>query len=164
VTSGLPCNCAAFSTDGSLLAVGMADLVTLWDPWDNALLGSLQPPLHNAGCPISRLAFIPGTPFLAACSEVLPFTCPGSLAPPLSFTSALTRVVCVGVCVRVCVCVCVGVCVCARARALACTRDTHTLPGNPAHESMLLQLYCLSLFLLSIYTQPWAEYGVPMRG
>eukprot|EP00884_Botryococcus_braunii_P009590 jgi/Botrbrau1/18632/Bobra.0367s0068.1 len=65
----LPCNCAAFSTDGSLLAVGTGDQVTLWDPWENALLGTLEPPFDSTGCPVTRLAFIPGTPFLAASSE-----------------------------------------------------------------------------------------------
>lgn len=79
----MPCNCAGFSTDGSLLAVGTGDLVTLWDPWENALLGTLEPPFENDGCPITRIAFIPGTPYLAACSEVPPFLPLPSLQSPV---------------------------------------------------------------------------------
>ncbi|KAK9827341.1 hypothetical protein WJX81_007552 [Elliptochloris bilobata] len=61
-----PMTAAAFSADGSLVAVAAGDTVTLWDPAANALVAVLPPPAaHPPGSPFTRLAFVPGTPYLA---------------------------------------------------------------------------------------------------
>ncbi len=62
---------SAFSQDGSTLAVAAGSRVTLWDP-DSCRLAAVLPlaPEHSAlGLPIARLAFVPASPFLVACSE-----------------------------------------------------------------------------------------------
>eukprot|EP00252_Welwitschia_mirabilis_P023907 TRINITY_DN6890_c0_g1_i1.p1 TRINITY_DN6890_c0_g1~~TRINITY_DN6890_c0_g1_i1.p1 ORF type:complete len:392 (+),score=89.40 TRINITY_DN6890_c0_g1_i1:47-1177(+) len=57
--------CAAFATDGSLLAVGAGDLVTLWNPETNSLItvigGSL---MHMPYSTISAVHFISKSPHL----------------------------------------------------------------------------------------------------
>lgn len=75
---GLPLGPAAFASDGSILAVAAGGRVTLWDPEANALATVLPPPPVGAAggaarsggaapaAPLSALAFVPGTPFLAA--------------------------------------------------------------------------------------------------
>ena len=66
-----PMLAAAFSHDGSLLAVGAGDCVTLWEPMSNALVAVLQP-LASAGPCVSFLAF-PG-----ACAGAPPLLCAAS--------------------------------------------------------------------------------------
>ncbi|GLC42212.1 hypothetical protein PLESTB_000643100 [Pleodorina starrii] len=69
---GLPLAAAAFSADGSVLAVAAGARVTLWDAESNALaavLPAATPATAAAGpAPLAQLAFVPGTPFLAAAS------------------------------------------------------------------------------------------------
>jgi NET1-associated nuclear protein 1 (U3 small nucleolar RNA-associated protein 17) len=61
---------AAFSPDGSVLAIAAGDMVTMWNPWENVLLAVLHPPLENRGSQLSCLAFVPGTPFLVGWTQV----------------------------------------------------------------------------------------------
>lgn len=70
---GLPLGAAAFSADGSVLAVAAASRVTLWDVESNALAAALPAAVPTtsaaaAAAPLTSLAFVPGTPFLAAAS------------------------------------------------------------------------------------------------
>jgi len=47
--------------------------VTLWDPSANTLVAVLPPPAaHAPGAPFTRLAFVPGTPYLAGASAPAP--------------------------------------------------------------------------------------------
>ena len=55
---------AAFSQDGSLLAVAAGDTVTLWDPSSNALIACLGSPSANQGSPLSKLCFVSNSPYL----------------------------------------------------------------------------------------------------
>ena len=64
MTAGAPLSAAAFSSDGSLLAVASQDVVTLWDPDTNSMVASLASPPGNQGCPLVKLLFVPNTPFL----------------------------------------------------------------------------------------------------
>jgi NET1-associated nuclear protein 1 (U3 small nucleolar RNA-associated protein 17) len=74
---GEPMRAAAFSADGSLLAVGAGAAVTLWETRTAALLGVLATPVApssqlavssgaSAGENITSLAFVSGTSFLVA--------------------------------------------------------------------------------------------------
>ncbi len=75
---GLPLGPAAFSPgDGSVLAVAAHSRVTLWDSSSSALAAVLPAPPADehrvasgpsAAAPLTQLAFVPGTPFLAAAS------------------------------------------------------------------------------------------------
>ncbi|KAG2426597.1 hypothetical protein HXX76_012913 [Chlamydomonas incerta] len=70
---GLPLGAAAFSADGSVLAVAAGSRVTLWDADSNALAAALPAAVPTtsaaaAAPPLTSLAFVPGTPFLAAAS------------------------------------------------------------------------------------------------
>ncbi|GIL68600.1 hypothetical protein Vafri_21848 [Volvox africanus] len=72
----LPMTAAAFSADGSVLAVAAAARVTLWDAESNALVAVLPAAATGpaaavgptAATPLTQLLFIPGTPFLASSS------------------------------------------------------------------------------------------------
>jgi len=81
-----PMCAAAFSSDGSLLAVGAGDAVTLWEVESNALLSVLHPPCQPAlqhlppSPPVTHLAF-PG----AEAEESA-----GEAAPPLPMLYALS--------------------------------------------------------------------------
>ena len=56
--------------------------VTLWDPAANALVAVLPPPgAHPPGAPFTRLAFVPGTPFLAGAAVPSPRPDPDPGAP-----------------------------------------------------------------------------------
>jgi hypothetical protein len=55
---------AAFSTDGSLVAVAVSRSVTLWDASANALVAVLANPAPAASCSMHQLHFIPDTPYL----------------------------------------------------------------------------------------------------
>ena len=55
---------AAWSGDGSLLAVAAGDSPTLWEPHTCALLAALPPPIAALGKPLLHLCFVPGTPYL----------------------------------------------------------------------------------------------------
>ncbi|KAG2432689.1 hypothetical protein HYH02_006674 [Chlamydomonas schloesseri] len=70
---GLPLGAAAFSADGSVLAVAAGSRVTLWDAESNALAAALPAAVPTnsaaaAAAPLTSLAFVPNTPFLAAAS------------------------------------------------------------------------------------------------
>ncbi|KAG2482851.1 hypothetical protein HYH03_018242 [Edaphochlamys debaryana] len=70
---GLPLGAAAFSPDGSVLAVAAAARVTLWDAASNALAAVLPPAAAVAvggggAAALTQLTFVPGTPYLAAAS------------------------------------------------------------------------------------------------
>ena len=74
-----PMHCAAFSSDGSLLAVGAGSAVTLWDPDNNALLRVLHsPPGPTAALPPPHLTH-------------LAFTRGAEGAPPLLFSASSAR-------------------------------------------------------------------------
>eukprot|EP01137_Pigoraptor_chileana_P009467 Opistho-2@57784 len=64
---GLPAHAAAFSEDGSLVAVAFGSTVTLWDPVSNSLQGVLSYPPSNEK--VSFVAFIAASPFLVASTE-----------------------------------------------------------------------------------------------
>ncbi|GIM13129.1 hypothetical protein Vretimale_16329, partial [Volvox reticuliferus] len=72
----LPMTAAAFSSDGSVLAVAAAARVTLWDAESNTLVAILPAAAAGpaavvgptAATPLTQLQFIPGTPFLASSS------------------------------------------------------------------------------------------------
>ncbi|GLI71536.1 hypothetical protein VaNZ11_016768 [Volvox africanus] len=72
----LPMTAAAFSADGSVLAVAAAARVTLWDAESNALVAVLPAAAAGpaavvgptAATPLTQLLFIPGTPFLVSSS------------------------------------------------------------------------------------------------
>ena len=64
MVTGEPLSAAAFSSDGSLLAVAAQDLVTLWEPYSNSMITSLASPQSNQGCPLCKLLFVPNTPYL----------------------------------------------------------------------------------------------------
>ena len=55
---------AAFSSDGDLLAAATGDTVTLWDPYTNAIISRLASPPANQGSPLSKLGFVPNSPYL----------------------------------------------------------------------------------------------------
>ncbi|GAB4821000.1 hypothetical protein N2152v2_008046 [Parachlorella kessleri] len=59
-----PMSAAAFSGDGSLLAVATGGTVTLWDAQRISLLGVLPAPLGAGGAAISHLAFLHDSPSL----------------------------------------------------------------------------------------------------
>ena len=56
---------AAFSADGSLLAVGTGQLITLWHATTAEFVASLTPPAGCHKAQYCHLNFVPGTPFLA---------------------------------------------------------------------------------------------------
>lgn len=55
---------SAISSDGSLLAVAYAQMITLWNPFTNQLQQTLCHPPPD--CPVLKLAFIPKSHFLIA--------------------------------------------------------------------------------------------------
>lgn len=62
---------AAFSSDGSLLAVAAGAAVTLWDAQSTALLAVLPPPAPPAAsgvaaAPLVHLAFLKDSPYLVS--------------------------------------------------------------------------------------------------
>ncbi|KAF9152489.1 WD repeat-containing protein 75, partial [Actinomortierella ambigua] len=59
--------CAGFSSDGSLLAVAYGQIITLWNPYLNALQGTLTMPPENR--PIRHLTFVKNSPFLVAATK-----------------------------------------------------------------------------------------------
>jgi len=59
-------NAAAFSDDGSLLAISYGSIITLWDPVSIVLKHTLQ--FSQAEYKLTRLAFITDSPFLVASS------------------------------------------------------------------------------------------------
>lgn len=61
---GGPMSAAAFSSDGDLLAAATGDTVTLWDPYTNAIISRLASPPANQGSPLSKLGFVPNSPYL----------------------------------------------------------------------------------------------------
>eukprot|EP00727_Mastigamoeba_balamuthi_P009397 m51a1_g508 putative 3-ketoacyl-CoA thiolase (1323) ;mRNA; f:297747-303535 len=63
---GMPCNCAAFSSDGSVLAVGAGSAISLWDAETNELQFSL---CHTSSSDILRVAFVPQSPLLLSNSS-----------------------------------------------------------------------------------------------
>ncbi|GFR41531.1 hypothetical protein Agub_g2190 [Astrephomene gubernaculifera] len=68
---GLPLGAAAFSPDGSILAVAAAARVTLWDAESTSLAAVLPAATAlgpAAAPPLTQLVFVPGTPYLAAAS------------------------------------------------------------------------------------------------
>ena len=62
---------SAFSSDGSVLAVAAGAKVTLWDPESCRLAAvlSLAPEHQALGLPLTKLAFVRGSPFLVGCSD-----------------------------------------------------------------------------------------------
>ena len=62
---------SAFSADGSVLAVAAGAKVTLWDPESCRLAAvlSLAPEHQALGLPLTKLAFVRGSPFLVGCSD-----------------------------------------------------------------------------------------------
>jgi NET1-associated nuclear protein 1 (U3 small nucleolar RNA-associated protein 17) len=62
----LPLGAAAFSGDGSLLALAAGGCVTLWRPASNTLVGVLTQPPGAGGGAIHALAFLAGSPTLVA--------------------------------------------------------------------------------------------------
>jgi NET1-associated nuclear protein 1 (U3 small nucleolar RNA-associated protein 17) len=59
---------AAFSTDGSILAVAYEHIITLWNPTTNSLISTLTCAVPQEA--ITHLAFLHGAvPYLVACSE-----------------------------------------------------------------------------------------------
>ena len=71
----------AFSSDGSLIAVGTGSCVTLWKSGDGSYIASLPAPpsLEDPSSPeesiVSLLAFVAGTPYLAGMISQLCFCC-----------------------------------------------------------------------------------------
>jgi len=61
-----PVTCSAFSDDGSILAIGYPDSLTLWNPHKNSLLHTLP---HFPGDAIKRVIFISNSPFVVTCTE-----------------------------------------------------------------------------------------------
>lgn len=62
---GLPMHSVAFSSDGSLVAVGTGCSVSLWNLEDGSHIATLPSPLPSADVAFHLLTFIPGTPYLA---------------------------------------------------------------------------------------------------
>ncbi|KAG8049218.1 hypothetical protein GUJ93_ZPchr0009g2095 [Zizania palustris] len=60
-----PMTTAAFSTDGSVLAVAAESVITLWDPDNNALVGVITEALS----PITKLSFVGTSTFLTSLSQ-----------------------------------------------------------------------------------------------
>ncbi|BAT18025.1 Os12g0609800, partial [Oryza sativa Japonica Group] len=60
-----PMTAATFSSDGSVLAVAAENVVTLWDPDNNTLVGVIAEALS----PITKLSFIGTSPFLMSLSQ-----------------------------------------------------------------------------------------------
>lgn len=63
-------NCAAFSQDGSVLAVSFGPTLTFWSPLSNSLLVEFP---HPADQTITLLSFIPGSAYLVTCSRTMIF-------------------------------------------------------------------------------------------
>jgi len=61
-----PATCSAFSDDGSILAIGYPDTLTLWNPQKNSLIHELP---HTPQDPIRRVAFISNSPFVVTCTD-----------------------------------------------------------------------------------------------
>ncbi|KAF5829957.1 hypothetical protein DUNSADRAFT_15275 [Dunaliella salina] len=64
---GQPLSAAAFSPDGSLLAVAAGPKATLWEPAHSTCVCTLPSPPELLGPyapPLQRLVYVPGTPFL----------------------------------------------------------------------------------------------------
>mmetsp|Transcript_23554 Transcript_23554/g.65323 ORF Transcript_23554/g.65323 Transcript_23554/m.65323 type:complete len:792 (+) Transcript_23554:137-2512(+) len=60
---------AAFSHDGSLLALGCGDKVSIWEPESNALISHLPKPSGSGKANFSKLCFLSGTPYLVGTSQ-----------------------------------------------------------------------------------------------
>jgi len=60
------CTSCAFSPDGSLLAVGYDNMLTLWNPISNILLSEIYHPDSQA---IKRILFIADTSYVVTCTE-----------------------------------------------------------------------------------------------
>ncbi|KAF9583045.1 hypothetical protein BGW38_010365 [Lunasporangiospora selenospora] len=58
---------AAFSSDGSILAIAYGHIITLWNPTLNTLQGVLVHPPHNH--PVNHLTFLKDSPFLVAATK-----------------------------------------------------------------------------------------------
>ncbi len=71
--AGEPMHAAAFSSDGSVLAVAAGGTVTLWDAYRTSLLGVLPSPVQQAAgaAPVTHLAFLADSPYLVG---VVPFS------------------------------------------------------------------------------------------
>jgi NET1-associated nuclear protein 1 (U3 small nucleolar RNA-associated protein 17) len=63
---GLGLNGCSFSQDGSLLAVAAGATATLWDPYENALVGTLVCPVEciSGGGSLRQLSFVHNSPHL----------------------------------------------------------------------------------------------------
>ena len=77
---------AAWSADGSVLAVAAGDSPTLWEPASSALLAALPPPAAALNAAVQHLCFVAGTPFLVRCNRALLHTlqtvkCTGTRPP-----------------------------------------------------------------------------------
>lgn len=59
-----PCRSAAFSNDGSVLAVSYGHIITLWDPLTNVLRKTLSQSIPDET--IESVAFVTGNPYLVA--------------------------------------------------------------------------------------------------
>ena len=63
---GQPCSTAAFSPDGSVLAIGSGAVVSVWDPLANTLLFTLTHPIDDIetnDC-VKKVMFLQGTPLI----------------------------------------------------------------------------------------------------
>lgn len=69
VVAGEPLLAAAFSSDGSVLAVASKDTVSLWDPNSNTMLSTLTTPAGSEGSKLCKLLFVPNTPYLAGYTQ-----------------------------------------------------------------------------------------------
>ena len=68
-SAGEPLLAAAFSSDGSILAVASQDTVSLWNPDSNAMISTLAAPAGSEGSKLCRLTFVADTPYLAAYTQ-----------------------------------------------------------------------------------------------
>ena len=66
----------AFSSDGSLIAVGTGSCVTLWNSGDGSYVASLAGALSLEDESFPLLAFVSGTPFLAGTPDSQSYTFP----------------------------------------------------------------------------------------
>ena len=69
ICAGEPLLAAAFSADGSILAVASQDTVSLWDPNSNAMISTLPTPAGSEGSKLCKLAFVASMPYLAAYTQ-----------------------------------------------------------------------------------------------
>ncbi|KAK9818780.1 hypothetical protein WJX74_006596 [Apatococcus lobatus] len=70
---GEPLRAATFSPDGSLMAVAATQSATLWDPFDNTLIGTLALPSSSSASAsqLTSLAFLRSSPTLVGASQGL---------------------------------------------------------------------------------------------